>query len=129
MGYKVTHEIKHPEMCVVMDKVGGNTSQKGDWHIGGKLLVCGKVKVPQQRVNHKDKHWTLIKLTTLSGDPIMRVIIFAGKRYNPLYETGMNIFAEQVGEVSDDDYFEQNSGPNKQYPGDPTCVFQGKEAR
>ena len=60
MGYKVTHEITHPEMCVVMDEIGGNTSQEGDGHIGGKLLVCGKEIVPQQRVNHKDKHWILL---------------------------------------------------------------------
>ena len=60
MGYKVTHEITQPEMCVVMDEVGGNTSQKNDGHIGGRKLVCGKGMVLQQRVNHKDKYWTLL---------------------------------------------------------------------
>ena len=47
-GCKVTHDLTHPEMCVVMDKVGGNTSQKGDGHIGGELFVCGKGMVPQK---------------------------------------------------------------------------------
>ena len=42
VGCKVTHELTYPEMCIVMDEAGGNTSQKGDGHIGGKLLVCGK---------------------------------------------------------------------------------------
>ena len=101
--------------------------KKNDRHIGGRKLVCGKRIVPQQRVNYKDKHWTLLELTALSGDPIMCVIIFAGKRHNPLCETGIDIFAEQVGEVSDEDYFKRNSGQNKRYPGGCTCVFQGKE--
>lgn len=46
--------------------------------------------------------------------------------HNPLYETEMSMFVEQVVEASDDYYFKQNSTPNKKYPGDPT-VFQGKE--
>ena len=41
-GYKATHNLTHPEMCVVVDKVGGNTSQSGNVHISGKLLVCAK---------------------------------------------------------------------------------------
>ena len=35
-GCKVTHRIKHPDMCIVGDEVGGNTSQKGDGHIGAE---------------------------------------------------------------------------------------------
>ena len=67
-------------MCVVTDKVGGNTSQKGDRHIGGELLVCTKEMVPQIKINTKYKHWTLQGLTALSSDPIMCAVIFAGKR-------------------------------------------------
>ena len=48
-GCKVTHNLTHPEMCIVMDEVGGNTSQKGDGHIGGELLVCGKGMIPQKK--------------------------------------------------------------------------------
>lgn len=93
------------------------------------MLVCGNGMVQQQRVNHKDKHWTLLRLTTLSVEAIMFVKKFTGKRHNPLYETGMNIFTEQVGDVSNNDSFEENSGPNKRYPGGLTCLFQGKEVR
>ena len=28
-GLKVTHRIKHPDMCIVFDEVGGNSGQKG----------------------------------------------------------------------------------------------------
>ena len=31
---KVTHNILRPDMCLVMDKVGGRTNQKGDGNVG-----------------------------------------------------------------------------------------------
>ena len=34
-GVKCTHTITHPDMCLVVDEVGSNLSQKGDGHIGG----------------------------------------------------------------------------------------------
>ena len=46
-GCKVTHDLTHLEMCIVMNEVEGNTSQKGDRKIGGKLLVCTKGTTPQ----------------------------------------------------------------------------------
>ena len=57
----------------------------------------------------------------------MCVLIFAGVRPQAVMETGMDIFVEQVGEVSDEFYFKNNSGPGKRYPGGPTCNFQGKD--
>ena len=126
-GCKVTHNLTHPEMCVVMDEVGGNTSQKGDGHIGGELLVCAKGMIPKKKVNTKDKHFTVLGLTALNGDAIMCVVIFAGIREQAVVDTGMDVFAQQEGEVSDDDFFINNSGKNKRFPGGPTCVFQGKE--
>lgn len=33
-GCKAIHNLTHPEIYIVMDKVGGNTRQKGDGHIG-----------------------------------------------------------------------------------------------
>ena len=57
----------------------------------------------------------------------MCVIIFAGIQSQAVVETGMDIFAEQEGEGSDDNYFKNNNGKNKQYPGGPTCNFQGTE--
>ena len=55
LGCKVTHDFTYPEMCIVMDKVGGNTGQKGDGQIGDELLVCAKGMVPQKRVNTSDR--------------------------------------------------------------------------
>ena len=42
-GCKFNHNLIHPEMCIIMDEVGGNTSQKGDRHIRGELLVFTRV--------------------------------------------------------------------------------------
>ena len=104
-GCKVTHNLTHPEMCVVMDEVGGNTSQKGDGHIGGELLVCAKGMIPKKKVNTKDKHFTVLGLTALNGDAIMCVVIFAGIREQAVVDTGMDVFAQQEGEVSDDGFY------------------------
>ena len=104
VGCMVTHDLTHPEMCIVMDEVGGNTSQKGDGNNGGELHVCAKGMVPQQKASTKDKHFTLLGLTALNGDPVMCVVIFAGKRETKLYECGVDVFAEKVGDVSDGNF-------------------------
>ena len=70
-GCEVTHDITDPDMIIVMDEVGGNTSQKGDGHLGGELMLCETGKSPQRKVNTKNKHYTVLGLTTLSGKPVM----------------------------------------------------------
>ena len=44
--------------------------------------------------NTTHNHWTLLRLTTLNGDPVMCVIIFSGIRSQAVVETGMDIFGE-----------------------------------
>ena len=77
-GCKVTHRIKHPDMCIVGDEVGGNTSQKGDSHIGGILHLCERNFTPQSKTSNKDKRFTSMGLTTLTGKPLMCCVIFKG---------------------------------------------------
>ena len=38
LGCKVTHDLIHPDMCVVGDELGGNLNMSGDGHVGGKKL-------------------------------------------------------------------------------------------
>ena len=125
-GCMVTHELKIPEICIVMDEMGGNTNQKVDGNKGGQLMICGKDMVPQIKASTKDKHFTLLGLTALNVDPVMCILIIAGKRETKLYDCGMDIFAEKLGDVSNADFFENNSGPGKRFPGGPNCTFQGK---
>jgi len=38
LGYKVTHNLIHPDMCIIGDEVGGNLNMSGD----GYIIVRGK---------------------------------------------------------------------------------------
>ena len=124
-GCKVTHEITHPEYCVVMDEVGGNINQTGDGDVGTEKYLCEKGRIPQEKVSKNNKHFTLLGLTLLNGAPLMCVMIFAGKRRNAMVELGIDPFADDVGEVTDLDYIMKNKGPGKKFPGGPTCYHNG----
>ena len=70
-GCKVTHRIKHPNMCIVGGEVGGNSSQKGDGHIGCTLYLCERNFIPQFKTSNKDERFALMELTTLTGKHLM----------------------------------------------------------
>jgi len=126
-GLPCTHKIIHPDMCLVVDEVGSNLSQKGDGHVGGRKVMCEKHCTPQEQVQHKEKHFTLLGFTALSGEPVLCLIIIAGVREKLSVETGIDPIAITTGDVTDEDFFDKNFGPGKLYPGGPTCVFKGKE--
>ena len=111
----------------MMDEVGSDTSQKGDGAVGGEKFVCDRGTSPKEKCSSKSKHWTLIGLTSLIGDPVMCICIFSGLNKLPLVEMGMDIFAETVGDVLKPVFFSKNMGPGKLYPGGSTCIFKGKE--
>ena len=60
-------------------------------------------------INMKCKQRTLLGLISLASNSVMCVLIFAGVRPQAVMETGMDIFAEQVGDVSDEFYFKNSS--------------------
>jgi len=124
-GCKVSHKISHPDMILCMDEVGSDTSQKGDGAVGGEKFVCAVGTTPKEKCSTKSKHWTLLGLTAFDGQPVMCIVIFAGNKRQPLYETGMDQFVEIDGLASEDDFFDKNSGPGKLYPGGPMCTFKG----
>ena len=125
-GCQVTHDLIRPEYCFVMDEVSGNTSQKGDSNKGGELFVCPKGIVPKQKANTKDTHFTLLGVTLLNGDPVLYVVIFARKRENRLWETCINSFAEMEGNVSDEHFFENNSGKRGDFLEDQVVLTKGR---
>jgi len=127
-GRKCTIEITHPDLCIVMDEVGSNTSQKGDGHIGGKKYICETGYVPQLKASKRDKHFTLLGLTTFAGTPLMCVVIIQGKNRIPQVETGIDTSVEDyIGSYDDIDFMKNNKGPGKRFPGGPTCTFRGKD--
>jgi hypothetical protein len=77
---KVMTKLTQPDMCIVMDKVGCNTSQLHDSHVGGTRFVVGKFNEARQLATKKDKHFTCLGLTLLMGNPLMCVVIVEGKQ-------------------------------------------------
>jgi len=126
-GLKITHDIIHPEMCLVVDEVGSNLSQKGDGHIGGQKFVCERGTIPQCKVQHKENHFTTLGFTALSGDPVLCVIVIAGKRESFGVETGIDPSAVIEGDIVDDDFFDKNYGHGKLFPSGPSCHFNDQD--
>ena len=52
-GRKVNHTITYPEMCIVGNEVGANTSQKDDGHKGGKNSCSKKIRPSCTCVNQR----------------------------------------------------------------------------
>ena len=84
-------------------------------------------KTSQQNINTKDKHYTLLGLTALTGKPLMCVIIFAGTKEHAIVESGLELSAPTFGIPPDPGFFEINSGKGKRFHGGPTCKFKGKQ--
>ena len=112
-------------MCVVANEVGGNMSQKGDVLVGGELMLTEPGQVSQRNISTKYKHYTLLGLTLLIGEPLMCVLIMAGDNPKPEVETGIDFFAEQIGASTDRDYIINNIGKGRRFPGEPTCIIRG----
>ena len=123
---KTNFHLTHPEMCLVVDEVGSNISQKGDGHIAGKKYVCEINSIPREQASHTDKHFTLLGFTALTGEPVLCLVIIAGVKEMYEVETGIDIDATPIGNPSDDDYFNKNRGKGKLFPMGPACTFNGK---
>ena len=125
-GCKVHHKIIRPELCFCGDEVGGNISMKGDGHNGGELLLTERGKVPQRKASTRNRKFTMIGLTSFSGEPVMCVLIIEGKVPNGAIEAGIDIEVQPEGQPSDEDFIIKNSGKGKYFPGGPECVYRGK---
>jgi hypothetical protein len=68
---------------------------------------------------------TVIGLTTASGDPVMCIVIFAGKELTYEQQMGHDTWAGFDGEEGS--IVKDNSGPGKAFLGARTCHFCGKD--
>ena len=68
---------------------------------------------PKKKVSTKDKLFTLLPLTLLSGEPLMCILIISGVRYNTLLEMWLDGSADMVGNVLDVDFIQKNSCAGK----------------
>ena len=99
---------------------------KEDRNEGGKLLLGEGGHVAQEKASTHSRKFTMIGFTALTGDPVMCVFIFEGKRPNGSIEAGIDITIKLNGSSSDADYVEINSGVGKYFPGAPVYNFKVK---
>ena len=126
LGCQVTHRLCHPELCFVDDEVGGNISMKGDGNIGGQKLCTKQGTIPYKKASHTDKKFIIIGLTSLNGKPVMCVLIIQGKNPNLSIETCIDVTIKPDGNPKDIDFFFNNNGEGKYFPGGPVCNYCGK---
>ena len=103
-GSKAPHVITHPRYCLVTNKVGRNTNQKGDGHKGGQKILVESGTTANNQCSTKDNHFTDMGVTALTRELVMRVLILRGTREDTSVEAGINTFSEQVGEKMDADF-------------------------
>ena len=126
-GCKMTHDLVHPDWCIVGDELGGNISMKGDGHAGGRLYLAAKGRIAYRKYCKSDRKFTLIGLTSLTGQPVMCIVVIQGIMRNRAAEIGIDVTIQPDGNPTDADFFMKNSGPGKYFPGAPVCHFRGKE--
>jgi len=127
VGRKITHRIIHPDYTLHADEVGGDTSQKGDGHVGGVKFLTAPDTIPTTGTADNDNHFTTMCFTAGNGKPVMCVVIMTGVQQKTEHEIGIDILADMVGTIDDPDYYDNNIGPGKRFPGGPTCEFRGKK--
>ena len=57
-------------MGLLGNEVGGNLEITGDGHMEGNKLLCEKGCISQIKSTRKAKHFTVIGITNLLGEPI-----------------------------------------------------------
>ena len=126
-GCKVTHDIIHPDLCLVGDEVGGTISMKGDGHVGGRLHVTAKGKTVSRNTSKADRRFTLIGFILVNGRPVTCIVIIESVKEYPAVEVCIDIFVQPDGNPSDVDFFLKNTRPGKFFPGKTVCHFRGKD--
>ena len=127
LGCIVTNGLIHPELCFVGDEVGGIISMNSDGNAGGKKLCTEQGTTPYEKASSTDKRFTMIGLTSLDGNPVMCLLIIQGKEANLSIETGIDVTINPEGKPDDLDFFFNNSGEGKYFPGGPVCTYCGKK--
>ena len=131
-GCKVKVKFTRPDMAICCDEVGCNISQTGDGPEGGTKFVCHVDDHPQKSSTKRDSHFTCLGLTRFDGHPLMCVILLTGKKRNLMVETGIETSSDIpiVGDIETDgeyEFFRNNFGEGKLFPGGPKCVYKGKD--
>ena len=74
-GWKGSSKNSWPDMVLLGDEVGVYIDMAGDAHIEGEKLLCEKGCIAQIKATKKAKHFTVIGITNLLGEPICCIVI------------------------------------------------------
>ena len=66
-------------MVLLGDEVGGNLDMNGNGHLVGEKFLCEKVCIAQRKATTKSKHFTVLGLTNLLGEPIFCIVTIKEK--------------------------------------------------
>lgn len=132
-GCKVEVELQRPDLALVLDEVGCNLSQELDNAIGGELYLTGRDDEAYRSVSTRYNHFTVLGVTSLSGEPVLCVVIIAGKKGELPIATGLDwsVLDEEFDDNIEDgkqfEYFQNNRGEGNLFPEGPVCNYKGKD--
>ena len=89
-GLRFFHKTDHLEICLVVNEVGSDLSQKGDRHIGGTRYACEKGIHAQNKGHDKDKSFILLRFTDLTTDPVPCLVILIDVSETMTVKAGIN---------------------------------------
>ena len=98
---KVTIKITRPNMVLIGNEVEYNLDMTGDGHIVRKHCFSGKVIFVQRKPTIKVKHFTVIGITNLLGEPVCCIVIIeVREKMFDLWDV-IDFSKEKVGYESD----------------------------
>ena len=100
---------------------------KGDGNADGKKLCTKQGTTPYEKASSTDKRCTMIGITALDVSPVMYLLIIQGKEANVSIEINIDVTINPEGKPDDLDFFSNNSGERKNFPGGSVCTYSGKE--
>ena len=107
------------------DKVGTDTAQVENGHIGGQTYLSFKGRKIELEISKSSGRFTIIGLTAATGDPVMCIVIMAANELGVAEALGFDHRAN--GQYDSTKTLEKNRGPGKDLPGLPTCRSHGKD--
>ena len=127
-GLKQSIKITHKYAVFFADECGFLTSMKKDGNIAGTKFVVERGTIPQMRACTNDHRFTLLPVTSASGNAVCCIVIFQSELEEvPIHwQSGIDITVEPVKGADGKIDAKLNLGEGKYYPGGPKCSYNGK---
>ena len=66
--------------------------------------------MPRKVTSNQDKHFTILSLTTLTGELAICIVIFTRAQQNLQVKTGIDFTKEYISDINNPRFFKQNFG-------------------